>query len=66
LGRTVPPTINGIILNALRIPSAILLGSAIGLSGVWWSISITSIFKGIILYVWFKIAFVKIMQGEMQ
>ncbi|WP_313340307.1 MATE family efflux transporter [Sedimentibacter sp.] len=62
LGRTVPPTVNGIILNALRIPSAILLGSAIGLSGVWWSISVSSIFKGIILYIWFKIAFVKIMK----
>ncbi len=40
LGRTLPPTLNGIFLNVLRIPAAILLGSLIGLSGVWWSISV--------------------------
>lgn len=62
LGRTVPPTVNGIILNVLRIPSAILLGSLIGLSGVWWSISVSSIFKGIILYIWFKISIAKILK----
>ena len=62
LGRTIPPTVNGIIFNALRIPSAMLLGSAIGLSGVWLSISVSSIFKGIILYACFKIVFAKIMK----
>lgn len=56
LGKTLPPTIVGIILNALRIPIAILLSSytVLGLSGVWWSISLTSIVKGIILVIWFK------------
>lgn len=50
LGNTLPPTINGIALNALRIPSAIFLSSTIlGLSGVWWSISLSSVLKGIIL-----------------
>jgi putative MATE family efflux protein len=56
LGRTLPPTINGIVLNALRIPAAIILGStALGLSGIWISISISSILKGIILFIWFRI-----------
>lgn len=56
LGRTLPPTVNGIVLNALRIPSAIILGStALGLSGIWLSISVSSIFKGIILFIWFRI-----------
>ncbi len=62
LGKTIPPTVNGIIFNILRIPSAVLLGSAIGLSGVWFSISVSSIFKGIILYACFKIVFTKIMK----
>lgn len=54
LGRTLPPTIIGIVLNAVRIPMAIILsGTVLALSGIWWSISITSIIKGIILSVWF-------------
>lgn len=55
LGRTVPPSIVGIVLNALRIPGALLLSTVLGLSGVWWSISISSILKGIILTSWFII-----------
>ncbi len=65
LGRTIPPTVNGMVLNALRIPSAIVLGSLIGLSGVWWSISVSSIFKGIILYVWFKVTLNKTLKTEL-
>lgn len=55
LGRTLPPTIIGIILNAIRIPLAILLSgyTILGLSGIWWSISMTAIIKGIILTSWF-------------
>lgn len=51
VGRTIPPAVVSISLNAIRIPSAIYLSSytMLGLSGVWWSISITSILKGIIL-----------------
>lgn len=55
LGKTVPPSIVGILFNALRIPAAMLLSTPnmLGLNGVWWSISISSIFKGIILTSWF-------------
>lgn len=51
LGKTIPPSIIGIIFNASRIPLALLLSkeNILGLNGVWWSISITSILKGIIL-----------------
>ncbi|MEK6266720.1 MAG: MATE family efflux transporter [Clostridium sp.] len=55
LGRTVPPSIVGIILNASRIPAALLLTTMLGLSGVWWSISISSVLKGTILTTWFII-----------
>jgi putative MATE family efflux protein len=53
LGRTVPPSIVGIILNAMRIPGALLLSAAFGLTGVWWSISLSSVLKGLILTSWF-------------
>lgn len=56
LGKTLPPTIVGITLNALRIPIAIALSgyTVLGLAGVWWSITLTSIVKGIILVIWFN------------
>lgn len=54
LGKTMPPSIVGIIFNALRIPGAIILSStSLGLNGVWWAISISSICKGIVLSVWY-------------
>lgn len=55
LGRTIPPSLNGIVFNTLRIPGAILLSAGLGLSGVWWSISLSSIMKGIVLTSWFII-----------
>ena len=55
LGMTVPPSIVGIVLNALRIPGALFLSTYFGLSGVWWSISLSSVLKGIILTSWFTI-----------
>lgn len=55
LGKTVPPSVVGIVLNTLRIPGALILSVGLGLTGVWWSISLSSIFKGLILVSWFII-----------
>jgi Na+-driven multidrug efflux pump len=61
LGKTLQPTVNGVVLNVLRIPFAIILSSTVlGLSGVWWSISISSILKGIILFIWFRFVLAKL------
>ena len=51
LGRTYIPSVTSIVLNLARIPMAILLSKPqiLGINGIWWSISISSIFKGIIL-----------------
>lgn len=55
LGNTVTPSWVSIILTGLRIPIALLLSgmTALGLNGVWWSISGTSIVKGILLFILF-------------
>jgi len=55
LGRTLTPAVVGVSLNALRIPLAIFLSryTALALDGIWWSISISSVLKGIILPVLF-------------
>lgn len=56
LGKTISPSIVGIVFNALRIPTALILSStSLGLDGVWWAISISSMFKGMVLTAWFII-----------
>lgn len=65
-GKTAPPSLVSIVFTALRIPMAILLGkTSLGLNGVWWSISISSILKGIILVCLF-IPFMKRFQKKLQ
>lgn len=55
IGKTIPPSAVGIVFNAIRIPLALFMGIhlAMGINGVWWSLTITSIFKGLILLIWF-------------
>ena len=49
-GKTIPPSVVSIVFTTMRIPMAIFLGkTSLGLNGVWWSISLSSVFKGVIL-----------------
>ena len=66
LGKTIPPSVTSIILTAARIPMAYALtATALGLNGVWWSITISSILKGIGLTMWFLIYLKKKIIKEM-
>lgn len=49
VGKTTIPALVSIILTGSRIPMAIILSrpSLLGLNGVWWSISITMVLKGV-------------------
>ena len=60
IGRTAPPAIISMTFNAIRIPLAMILASSMGVTGVWWALSITTIFKGVILTVWFQVVQKKI------
>ncbi|GAA0085680.1 MATE family efflux transporter [Clostridium sp. CTA-7] len=55
LGNTVTPSWVSIVFTGLRIPLALLLSNigSFGINGVWWSISGTSIIKGVLLLVLF-------------
>ena len=52
-GKTTPPAIISIVFNTLRIPLAMFLAARMGVNGVWWAISITSIIKGLLSTTWF-------------
>lgn len=55
-GKTLPPSIVSIIFTGMRIPMAIGFGKTVlGLNGVWLSISLSSVFKGVILVILFII-----------
>lgn len=52
MGRTLPPAVVSIVFNFARIPLAVLFALWMGINGVWWAISVSSIFKGVILPLW--------------
>ncbi|MFI3168916.1 MAG: MATE family efflux transporter [Faecalibacterium sp.] len=50
LGQTLMPATVSIVFTGMRIPLALMLtATVLGLSGIWWSIAISTIFKGILL-----------------
>ena len=55
LGRTLYPSIISVTFTSARIPVAVLLSSVMGLSGIWWALSISSMVKGCILFISFVV-----------
>lgn len=55
-GRTLPPAIISITFNIVRIPLAIVLSAmGLGVEGVWWAMSISSMLKGVAAFIWFRL-----------
>jgi len=54
LGHTQPPAIVGVAFNVLRIPLAIYFVKVLntGINGIWWSITLSSVLKGVVSYIW--------------
>lgn len=55
IGKTTVPSVVSTVFTVLRIPMALILSKFMGISGVWWSISLSSVLKGLILTIWFFI-----------
>jgi len=54
LGKTMQASVICILLTAARIPLAMaLVATPLGLSGVWWAITLSSVCKGIIYVIYF-------------
>ncbi|MDO5590388.1 MAG: MATE family efflux transporter [Lachnospiraceae bacterium] len=60
LGKTRLCSIISIIFTGARIPLALIFGTIIGLDGIWWAVSSTSIVKGIIFTCTFFVIIKKI------
>ncbi|MEG0848034.1 MATE family efflux transporter [Niameybacter sp.] len=43
-----------IIFTVLRIPMALLLIQMLGVNGIWWSITLSSLLKGTVAYLYYK------------
>lgn len=54
-GHTIPPALTGILFTGMRLPMAYWLSGfpTLGLTGIWWSITLSSILKGSILPLWY-------------
>lgn len=67
LGKPMVPTVAGILGNGARIPMALLFSAtALGLNGIWWSISVSSIAKGLIVSAWFLVVLRKYMKMDVR
>lgn len=68
IGRTIEPAIISITFNFLRIPLAIFIASRLSpddaIMGVWWSIAISTVCKGIIMPGWFYVLYKRIQKKE--
>lgn len=53
LGKTHLCSMITIIFTGMRIPLALILSSLMGLNGIWWALTITSVIKGILFTVTF-------------
>lgn len=55
LGLTLEASVITILFTTMRIPLSMALGStALGLDGVWWALSLSSIMKGILFFCFYK------------
>lgn len=51
MGKTMEASVITILLTSARIPLAVILGgTSLGLNGIWWALSISSIAKGILFF----------------
>lgn len=65
LGMTKLSSILSVTLTGMRVPLAVLLSrTALGVEGIWWALSVSSIAKGIIFYIAFQMQTKKLLRGQ--
>ena len=66
IGDTRTPALINSILNVLRLPLALIFMPMMGVAGVWIGMSLTSVFKGVIIYIFTLIRLKGILRSEME
>lgn len=65
LGKTFLSSLISVLLTSARIPLAVILGAtALGLDGIWWAYSVSSIAKGIVFFLCFLVVLRKLERAE--
>ncbi|MBI9064539.1 MAG: MATE family efflux transporter [Marinilabiliaceae bacterium] len=61
IGKTIPPSVVGIFFTGMRVPAGYILSAErlLGMLGIWWAISLSSVFKGIVLMTWYLLLLCK-------
>lgn len=54
LGKTKICSVLSILLTGIRIPMAYILSRMLGITGIWWALTISSVLKGIVFYFTFQ------------
>ena len=55
LGKTFSSSVISILFTSARIPLAIVLGKVLGLNGIWWAFTISSVAKGIVFFGFYQV-----------
>lgn len=56
MGKTIPPTVNSIACNAIRVPLAYFMSiTSLGLMGIWIAVTIGSIMRGMSIFTWYLV-----------
>jgi Na+-driven multidrug efflux pump len=68
MGKTGIPSVVSIVFTGLRIPAAMILSrpDVLGIDGVWWAISLSSVIKGILLVALYIIYVMKPMKKQIE
>ncbi len=65
LGATKYAAVISISLTVIRLPIALVMSKYFGVNGVWWSIAVSSILKGVVSYIVYKFVLWKKVEKEM-
>ncbi len=55
-GNTIPPMVAAVVTSALRVPMALYMAAPErwGAAGVWWTVTLTCIVRGLVIAGWFR------------
>ncbi len=52
-GKTLQCSVITIVLTTARIPFAMIFGKMLGLNGIWWAFTVSSMLKGVLFFVYY-------------